>query len=57
MLLDFLKSNECTSLLEYLVKFKVNGNHLFIKEWITEELNHAFYLSKMQYEWSISLDR
>ena len=57
MLLDFLESKECTSLLQYLVKHKGNGNNLFTEECITKELNHAFFSSNVHYEWNVALDR
>jgi hypothetical protein len=42
MLLDFLESDPQDKFLCYLVQNKGKGNHVFMEESITEELNNAF---------------
>ena len=56
-MLDFLESKERTSLLQYLIKNKGNGKHLFAEECITKELNYAFISSNVPYEWNVTVDR
>ncbi len=43
--------------MNFLVKSKGSGNHVFAEECITEELNHALYTTPIQYNWSIALDK
>ena len=57
MLLDFLETKSSEDFLNFLVKSKGSGNHVFAEECITEELNHAFYTTPIQYNWNVVLDK
>ena len=49
MSLDFLETKSSENFLKFLVKSKGNENRVFVEECITEELNHAFYTTPIQY--------
>ena len=57
MLLDFFETNQQDNFLSYLVKNKGNGNRVFSEECITEELTNAFFMTPIQYNWKVSLDK
>jgi hypothetical protein len=39
------------------VKSKGNGNRVFLEECISEELNNAFFMTPIQNNWNVPLDR